>query len=133
MLFILEIAGRFLRPLSNRRSTKVLLETIPGLCSYPHVFPQWHATGMLSCSQTSDKVGIGLLLYLVIALVPWPGTSMPDVVTDMIILLLDLAVVIDLVVERIRFVRWRREYELSVDRLIRTIHPGCEGGSAIEW
>ena len=78
-------------------------------------------------------VGIGVIAYLVIALVPWPETSMPSDVTAMIILLLDLAVVIDLVVERIRFVRWRREYELSVDRLIRTIDLGCEGGSAIEW
>jgi hypothetical protein len=35
--------------------------------------------------------------------------------------------------QRIRFVRWQREYERSVDRLIHTIHPGREGGSAIEW
>ena len=51
----------------------------------------------------------------------------------MLILLLELAVGIYLIVQRIRFVRWRHEYELSIDRLIRTIHPGSEGGSAIEW
>ena len=58
---------------------------------------------------------------------------MPERVAEMVILLLELAVGIYLIVQRIRFVRWRHEYELSIDRLIRTIHPGCEGGSAFEW
>ena len=76
---------------------------------------------------------LGVLVTLAIVFVAWIGTSMPERVAGMIILLLELAVGIFLVVQRIRFVWWRREYELSIDRLIRTIHPGCEGGSAIEW
>ena len=78
-------------------------------------------------------VALCVLLSSALAFVAWPGTSMPERVAEMIILLLELAVGIYLIVQRSRFVRWRREYELSIDRLIRTIHPGCEGGSAIEW
>jgi membrane protein YdbS with pleckstrin-like domain len=78
-------------------------------------------------------VALCVLVCLVIALVNWPGTSMPKRVAEMVILLLELVVEIYLVVQRIRFVRWRREYELSIDRVIRTIQPGCEGGSAVEW
>jgi hypothetical protein len=37
---------------------------------------------------------------------------MPERVAEMIILLLELALGIYLIVQRIRFVRWRREYEL---------------------
>jgi hypothetical protein len=78
-------------------------------------------------------VALGVLVYLFVALVNWPGASIPERVAEMLILLLELAVGIYLFVQRIRFVRWRHEYELSIDRLIRTIHPGSEGGSAIEW
>jgi hypothetical protein len=78
-------------------------------------------------------VALCVLVSLFIALANWPGTSMPKRVAETVILLLELVVEIYLVVQRIRFVRWRREYELSIDRLIHTIHPGCEGGSAIEW
>jgi hypothetical protein len=78
-------------------------------------------------------VALCALLSLTIALVNWPGTSMPKRVAEMVILLLELVVEIYLVVQRLKFLRWRREYERSIDRLIRTIHPGCEGGSAIEW
>jgi hypothetical protein len=52
---------------------------------------------------------------------------------EMIISLLALVAAIYLIAQRIGFVRWRREYELSIDRLIRAIHPGREGGSAVEW
>jgi hypothetical protein len=65
-------------------------------------------------------------------LVNWPGTSMPKRVDEMAIVLSELVVLIYLLVERFKFLRWRREYERSINRLIRTIHPGCEGGSAIE-
>ena len=78
-------------------------------------------------------VALCVLLSLALAFVAWSGTSMPERVAEIVILLLELAVGIYLIVQRIRFVRWRREYDLSIDRLIRTIHPGCEGGSAIEW
>jgi hypothetical protein len=52
---------------------------------------------------------------------------------EMIISLLALVAAIYLIAQRIGFVRWRREYELSIDRLIRAIHPGREGGSAVEF
>jgi hypothetical protein len=58
---------------------------------------------------------------------------MPKLVAEMVILLSELVVEIYLVVQRLKFLRWRREYERSIDRLIRTLYPGCEGGSAIEW
>jgi hypothetical protein len=93
----------------------------------------WSRRPKLTLHDRAAPVAVGtvVLLYLVVAFAVWPETSMPKAVTEMVILLLDLAVMIELVVERIRFVRWRRDYELSVDRLIRNIHPGCEGGSAI--
>ena len=84
-------------------------------------------------SAARPVVGLCVLLSVAIALVAWHGTSIPEHVAEMIILLVELAVGICLIVQRIRFVRWRREYERSIDRLIRTNHPGCEGGSAIEW
>jgi hypothetical protein len=78
-------------------------------------------------------VALCLLVSLFIMLVNWPGTPKPERVAEMLILLLELVVEIYLVVQRFRFVRWRREYERSVDRVIRSIHPGRDGGSAIGW
>jgi hypothetical protein len=77
-------------------------------------------------------VALCILVSLFIVLVNWPGTSMPKRVDEMVILLLEPVALIYLLVERFKFLRWRREYERSINRLIRTIHPGCEGGSAIE-
>jgi hypothetical protein len=54
-------------------------------------------------------------------------------VYEMIISLLALFAAIYPIAQRIGFVRWRREYELSIDRLMHTIHPRREGGSAINW
>jgi len=73
-----------------------------------------------------------VLLSLAIVVVAWPGTSVPKRFAEMFILLLELADEVHLIVQRLRFFRWRREYELSIDRLIRTIHPGYKGGSTIE-
>jgi hypothetical protein len=78
-------------------------------------------------------VALCVLVSLFIVLVNWPGTSKPERVAEMVILLLELVVEICLVVQRSKFLCWRREYERSIDRLIRSIHPGCEGGSVIEW
>jgi hypothetical protein len=75
-------------------------------------------------SAASIIVALCVLVSLFIALVNWPGTSMPERVAEMVILLLELVVEIYLVVQRLKFLRWRREYERSIDRLIRTIHPG---------
>ena len=77
--------------------------------------------------------GLCVILSLAIAFVAWPETSTPERVAEMIISLLALVAAIYLIAQRIGFVRWRREYELSIDRLVRTIHPGREGGSTVEW
>ena len=77
-------------------------------------------------------VALCLLVSLFIMLVNWPGTPKPERVAEMVILFLELGVEIYLVVQRFNFLRWRREYERSIDRVIRSIHRGCEGGSAIE-
>jgi hypothetical protein len=76
-----------------------------------------------------DSVALGVVtlcvaISLSIALVNWPGTSMHRRHTELIILLFEAAVGIYLVIQRLRFFRWRREYEKSIDRVIRTIHPG---------
>ena len=77
-------------------------------------------------------LGLCALVSLTIVVVAWPGTSMQNRFAEISILLLELPVEIYLIVRRLRSFRWRREYELSIDRLIRTIHPGYDGGSAIE-
>jgi hypothetical protein len=69
-------------------------------------------------------VALCVLVSLFIALVNWPQTSMPKRVAEMVILLLELVVEIYLVRQRLRFLDWRREYERSIDRLIRTIQRG---------
>jgi hypothetical protein len=72
-------------------------------------------------------VAFCILISLFIGLVNWAGTSMPERVAEVIILLFEVAVETYLVIQRIRFVRWRREYELSIDRVIRTIDPLLPG------
>jgi hypothetical protein len=51
-------------------------------------------------------------------------TSMMKRAAEVMILHVGVTVQIYAVVHRFRFLRWRREYELSIDRLIRTFHPG---------
>lgn len=69
-------------------------------------------------------VASGVLISLSIALVSWPGTSPPKLIDEVIIVLLELAAAIYVIGHRLRFLRWRREYERSIDRLIRSLHPG---------
>ena len=87
----------------------------------------------LHASTALLAAGLCVTLSLAIAFVAWPETSMLKRVAEMIISLLALIAAIYLIAQRVGFVRWRREYELSIDRLIHTIHPRREGGSAIEW
>jgi hypothetical protein len=63
------------------------------------------------------------LLSLTIAFVDWPLTSITKRAAELMMLLVGVAVQIYAVVHRFSFLCWRREYELSVERLIRTIHP----------
>ena len=69
-------------------------------------------------------VALCVVISLSIALVNWPGTAMHRLLTELIILLFEVAVEICLAIQRLRFLRWRREYERSIDRVIRTMHPG---------
>ena len=95
----------------------------------------WSRRRKLSLHKSTALLFTGLcvILSLAIAFVAWPETSMPKRVAGMIISLLAVVAAIYPIAQRIGLVRWRREYELSIDRLVRTIHPGREGGSAVEW
>jgi hypothetical protein len=95
----------------------------------------WSRRPKLSSFESAGLVVLELcaLASLALVVVAWSGTSMPDRFAEIGILLLELPVEIYLILRRLSFFRWRREYELSIDRLIRTIHPGYEGGSTIGW
>jgi hypothetical protein len=69
-------------------------------------------------------VTLCVVISLLIAMVNWSGTSIHRRVTELIILSLEAAVGIYLVIQRLGFLRWRRDYERSIDRVIRTMHPG---------
>jgi hypothetical protein len=84
-------------------------------------------------SATLMIVALCVLVFLSIALVNWHFTSVPNRAAEVIIILFEVAVEIYAIGHRLKFLRWRREYERSIDRLIQTLDPGCEGGSAIEW
>ena len=76
-----------------------------------------------------DRTGLMIralcvLISLFIASVYWHFTSIPQRVAEVMIILFEVAVEIHLAIRRIRCVRWRREYEISIDRVIRTIRPG---------
>jgi hypothetical protein len=79
---------------------------------------------MFHDSAALMTVALCILISLSIALVNWPGTSMARRVAEVIILLFEVAVEMYLIGHRLKFLRWRREYERSIDRLIRTLHPG---------
>src|ERR1700757_866369 len=68
-------------------------------------------------------VALCVLISLSIALVNWPETSRPKRIDEGIIVLFELAFAIYATGHRLRFLRWRREYERSIDRLIRDLHP----------
>jgi hypothetical protein len=68
-------------------------------------------------------VALCVLISLSIALLDWPGTSRSERVAEVTIVLFEVAVVIYAVWHRLKSVRWRREYERSIDRLIRNLHP----------
>jgi hypothetical protein len=85
----------------------------------------WSRRPQLTFHESAAFLVLALcvLFSSVIVTVAWPGASMPERFAEMIILLFQLAVAFYLALQRLRFFRWRREYELSIDRLIRTIHP----------
>jgi hypothetical protein len=93
----------------------------------------WLRRPKLMFHESAALMMLCILIALSIALVHWPGTSMSQRVAGVIIILLEVAVAMYAIGHWLKFLRWRREYERSIDRLIRTLHPGCEGGSAIGW
>src|ERR1700757_5184792 len=79
---------------------------------------------MFHDSATLASVALCGLPSLSIALVSWPGTSPSRRIDEGIIVLLESAAAIYVILHRLRFLRWRREYERSIDRLIRSLHLG---------
>jgi hypothetical protein len=79
---------------------------------------------MFHDSATVIIMALCILTTLSIALVNWPGTSMSKRVAEVTIVFLEVSVEIYAIGYRLKFLRWRREYERSIDRLIRTLHPG---------
>ena len=63
------------------------------------------------------------LISLSIALLNWPRSSRPERVAELTIVLFEVTAVIYAICHRLKSVRWRREYERSIDRLIRTLYP----------
>jgi hypothetical protein len=64
-----------------------------------------------------------VLLSLIIAVFDWPLTSISGAAAEVIILLFLAAIEIGAIAHRVRLIHWRREYERSVNRLIRTNYP----------
>jgi hypothetical protein len=51
-----------------------------------------------------------------------PLTSISELASEAIILFLGLAIAVRVIVDKLKLVGWRREYELSVNRLIQTMY-----------
>jgi hypothetical protein len=85
----------------------------------------WLRRPRLTLHESTEFIVVALcvLLSLTIAFVDWPLTSMMKRDAELMILVVGVAVQIYAVVHRFGFLRWRQEYEIAVDRLIRTIHP----------
>ena len=69
-------------------------------------------------------VALCVLISLSIALVNWSGTSPAKRIEEVIVVLFELGVAMYATGQRLRFLRWRREYERSIDRLIRNLYLG---------
>jgi hypothetical protein len=65
-----------------------------------------------------------VLLSLSIALVNWHLTPVPKRAAEVTIIVFEVAFEIYAIGYRFKFLRWRREYEGSIDRLIRSLHWG---------
>ena len=85
----------------------------------------WLRRPRLTLHESTALIVLALcaLLSVTIAFVDWPLASMTKRAAELMILLIGVAVQIYAGVHHFRMLCWRREYELSVDRLIRFIHP----------
>jgi hypothetical protein len=84
----------------------------------------WLRRPKLMFHDSAALVALCILISLSIALVNWHLTPVLQRAAGVIIILFEVAVGICALVQRLKFRRWRRAYEQSIDRLIRTIHPG---------
>ena len=66
--------------------------------------------------------GFCALLCLNIGFACPPLTSISELASEATILFLGLAIAVTAIVDKVRLVRWRREYELSVNRLIQSMY-----------
>lgn len=73
-------------------------------------------------------VALCILISLSVALLHWPGTSTPKRIAEISILLVEFAVEIYAINHRLKFFRWRRDYERCIDRLIR----GAQGDATTD-
>jgi hypothetical protein len=69
-------------------------------------------------------VALSVFVSLFIAFAHWPETSIAKRVAEVIIIFFEVVVEIYTIGYRLNFLRWRREYERSIGRLIRTLRPG---------
>lgn len=79
---------------------------------------------MFHDGATPIILALCVLISLCMVLVNWPGTSISQRVAELTIVFLEVSVEIYAIGSRLKFIRWRREYERSIDRFIRTHHPG---------
>lgn len=81
----------------------------------------WYRRPKLMFCDTAALVIVALclLISVSVALVYWPGTSTPKRIAEITILLFELAIEIYGINHRLKFLRWRRDYERSIDRLIQ--------------
>lgn len=67
--------------------------------------------------------GVCVVLSLITTFGGWPEISGSELSIELISPLFAVTIEIGAIMHRDELIRWRREYELSIDRLIRTIHP----------
>ena len=69
--------------------------------------------------------GLCLLLFVITAFVGSSKISISELAIEVPIVLFAVVIGIGAIVYQVKLVQWRREYERSVNRLIRTIYRGA--------
>jgi hypothetical protein len=69
--------------------------------------------------------GLCLLLFVMTAFVGSSEISISELAIEVTIVLFAVVIGIGAIVYQVKLVQWRREYERSVNRLIRTIYRGA--------
>ena len=87
----------------------------------------WLRRPTLTLCESGTALALDLLsglLCLFITLVGSPLTPISELAIASIILFFGLGIAVVAIMRKVRLVRWKREYEVSVDRVIRTIYRG---------